>query len=337
MSTTIKDVAKAANVSIATVSRVLSGKNPVSKEVRDRVLSAVESLEYHPNALARSLREETTKTLGLVISNVMNPFFASVARAVEDAANEKGYSVILCNVDEDPHKEQLYLDVLFQKRVDGLIISPTSHESPQLSKYIKSDVPMVFVDRSIEGLGIPTVRVDGTKTVEALVEYLADLGHEHLAIISGPPEVIAGDERLTAFLDGARKQGITIPKEYVRFGDFRRESGRQSMCELLQLRRQPTAVFVANNLMCLGTLQAIKQSGYRMPEDISIASFDDVSWFDLLEPPITAIAQPTRQLGEMAAQMLLQRMEEDRKPQSCILQAELIVRGSCGAPKTNQR
>lgn len=337
MGATIKDVAKLSSVSIATVSRALSGKNPVSAEVRDRVLSAVESLDYHPNALARSLREETTKSIGLVISNVMNPFFASVARAVEDVASENGYSVILCNADENPRKEQLYLDVLFQKRVDGLIISPTHYESPQLPKYIKAGIPVVFVDRSIEGFGVPAVRVDGTLSIEELVKYLADLGHERLSIISGPSDLIAGSERLAAFLGGAKKQGITIPKEYVRFGDFRRASGRRAMYELLQLRQQPTAVFVANNLMCLGALQIIKQAGYKMPEDISIASFDDVSWFDLLEPPITAIAQPNKQLGATAAHMLLERIDEDRKPGSSVLQAELIVRGSCGEPRTNLR
>ena len=162
---TIRDVAKVAGVSIASVSRVLSGKVAVSEDVRGRVLSAVEHLEYRPNALARSLREENTKTIGLVISNVMNPFFTAVARAVEDAASEKGYSVILCNADENPDKEESYLDVLFQKRVDGLIISPAREVSRQLHRFVKAGVPAVFVDRSIEGLDIPTVRVDAKKAI----------------------------------------------------------------------------------------------------------------------------------------------------------------------------
>jgi LacI family transcriptional regulator len=335
MSITIKDVAAAAGVSTATVSRVLSGKSPVSEEVRKRVLSAVESLEYRPNALARSLREETTKTLGLVVSNVLNPFYTAVARAVEDAASEMGYSVILCNADEDADKEDFYLDVLLQKRVDGLIISPARNKSRQLSRYAKDDVPVIFVDRSIEGLGIPTIRADGRKAIEELVEYLVRLGHERLAIVSGPPEVVSGTERLNAFLSSARKRRVTIPEEYVRLGDFRRESGRQAMQELLQLRQQPTAVFVANNLMCLGALQAAKEAECRIPEDISIASFDDVTWFELMEPPITAIAQPTQELGVMAAQMLLEQLEEDRKPESRTLEAELVIRGSCGVPRAD--
>jgi LacI family transcriptional regulator len=335
MNITIKHVAEAAGVSTATVSRVLSGKSPVSEEVRKRVLSAVESLEYRPNALARSLREETTKTLGLVVSNVMNPFFTAVARAVEDAASKKGYSVILCNADEDADKEDFYLEVLLQKRVDGLIISPARNKSRQLSGLVRAGVPVIFVDRSIEGLGIPAIRVDGRKAIEDLVEYFVRLGHERLAIVSGPPEVVTGAERLNAFLDSVRKRRVTIPEEYVRLGDFRRESGRRAMRELLQLRQQPTAVLVVNNLMCLGALQAAREAGCRIPEDISIASFDDVTWFELMEPPITAIAQPTQELGVMAAQMLLEQLEEDRKPESRTLEAELVIRGSCGVPRAD--
>lgn len=332
MNATIKDVARVAGVSTATVSRVLSGKDTVSDGIRERVLSAVEDLEYRPNALARSLREETTRTLGLVVSNVMNPFFTAVARAVEDAASEKGYSVILCNADENPTKEASYLDVLFQKRVDGLIISPARGGSRQLRRFVSSGVPVVFVDRSVEGLGIPSVRVDGTRAVEELVEYFLDLGHERLAIISGPPETTPGDERLKAFLDGTRERGAEIPEEYLRFGDFRRESGRQAMGELLRLRHPPTAVFAANNLMCLGALQATKEVRRRVPEDVSIASFDDIVWFGLMQPPITAIAQPIRELGAATAEMLLDMVEDAREPGSRVMEAKLTVRDSCGPP-----
>jgi LacI family transcriptional regulator len=332
---TIRDVAKVAGVSIATVSRVLSGKDSVSEAVRGRVLSAVERLEYRPNALARSLREENTKTIGLVVSNVMNPFFTAVARAVEDTASEKGYSVILCNADENPDKEESYLDVLLQKQVDGLIISPARETSRQLHRFVKAGVPVVFVDRSIEGLAIPTIRADGKKAIGRLVQYLAELGHERLAIISGPPEVISGGERLKAFLDSARGLGVKIPDEYVKFGNFRRESGRRTMRELFRLRRPPTAVFAANNLMCLGALQAAKEAGRGIPEDVSIASFDDIAWFELIEPPVTAIAQPIRELGTAAAGMLLNMVEEECDPESQVMEAELVIRDSCAAPRVN--
>jgi LacI family transcriptional regulator len=330
--TTIKDVAREVGVSTATVSRVMSGKNPVSDRIREQVMVAADKLGYRPNALARSLRVETTQTLGLVISNVMNPFFTAVARAVEDAARERNYSLILGNADEDPTKEALYLNALLEKRVDGLIISPARAESPFLAEIVREGVSLVFVDRSIKGVDAPVVRASGQRAVEQLVGYLSSLGHEKLAIISGPPEVVPGRERLEAFLSTAKRRDVPVAEEYIKIGDFRRPSGQSAMQGLLELENPPTAVFAANNLMALGALQAIKAAGMRMPEDISLASFDDITWFGLMEPTITAIAQPTRELGAAAARMLLEMVEEGQQPDSLILQAELVVRDSCGKP-----
>lgn len=330
---TIKDVARDAGVSTASVSRVLSGQDGVSAEMRERVLTVVRRLDYRPNALAKSLRVEATRTLGLVISNVKNPFFTDVARAVEDAAGEREYSVILGNADEDPEKERRYLDALLQRRVDGLIVSPARAESQLLSEVASSEMPLVFVDRSIEGLEAPVVRADGRRAVGELVEYLVGLGHERLAIISGPPEVVSGRERLEAFLSRAEAAGVPLGEEYVRFGNFRRESGATAMEELLRLTDPPTVVFAANNLMALGALQSVKRAGLKIPEDVSLASFDDVTWFELLEPPVTAIAQPTRELGEAAARMLLEMIEGESRPDSHVVPAELVVRRSCAGPR----
>lgn len=330
---TIIDVARHAGVSTATVSRVLSGKNPVSDEMRERVLETVDLLGYRPNALARSLREEHTKTLGLVIGNVMNPFFTSIARAVEDAAMERGYTVSLGNSDESSEKEEAYLKVLLENRVDGLIISPARAESPHLVRVVEEGVPVVFVDRSIEGVGAPVVRADGRRAVEELVGYLVGLGHERLATISGPSATISGRERLDDFIGAASEHGVAVPEEFVKVGDFRRASGFAAMRELLELPRHPTAVFAANNLMALGALQAIREAGLRVPEDVSLASFDDVSWFGLVDPPVTAIAQPTQELGKTAAGMLFEMMEEGGSPESRILAAKLVIRDSCGSAK----
>ncbi|TCJ19678.1 LacI family transcriptional regulator [Rubrobacter taiwanensis] len=329
---TIKDVAREAGVSTATVSRVMSGSGRVSERMRERVLAAADRLGYRPNAMARSLRSETTRTLGLVVSNVLNPFFTAVARAVEDAAHERGYSLILGNADEDPEKEELYLNVLLERRVDGLIVSPARAESPYLAEVVEEGVPVVFVDRHIEGIGAPVVRADGRRAVGELVEYLVGLGHRELAVISGPPEVVSGRERLEAFVGAAQQRGVPVMEERVRVGDFRRASGAVAMRELLALRERPTAVFVANNLMALGALREVRRAGLKVPEDISLASFDDVSWFELVEPPVTAISQPTGELGAAAARMLLEMVEEGRRPRSLIMDAELVVRDSCGRP-----
>ncbi len=328
--TTIRDVAKEAGVSVATVSRAFSGTQYVRPEVRERVLRAAEQLRYRPNALARSLRVENTRTLGLVIPNVGNPFFTAMARAVEDAAREMGYSLMIGNADEDPGRESEYLNVLMEKRVDGLIVSPSRAVSEPLEEIARSGVPVVFLDRYVEGIEAPVVRADGRRAVDSLVEHLVGLGHEELAIISGPPETVPGRERLDAFLQGAEKRGVPVAEECVKIGDFRRESGLRAMRELLEQDDPPTAVFAANNLMGLGALQTLNRAGVQIPGEISFASFDDVSWFELMTPPITAIAQPTTGLGAAAARMLPVLMKGKERPDSVILEAELVVRGSCG-------
>jgi LacI family transcriptional regulator len=234
-----------------------------------------------------------------------------MARAVEDAARERGYSLIFGNTDEDPGKEAEYLEVLLEKQVDGLIVSPARATSPQLEGLVRDGVPVVFLDRYVRDIEAPVVRSDGRRAVDELVEHMMSFGHEKLAIISGPSETVPGRERLEAFLN------------------FRRESGFETMRELLNLEEPPTAVFAANNLMALGALQALKRAGVRVPEDMSFASFDDVSWFELVEPSITAIAQPVSELGIAAAEML-PALVGGEEAESVILDAELVVRGSCG-------
>ncbi|BBL78370.1 LacI family transcriptional regulator [Rubrobacter xylanophilus] len=316
---------------MATVSRVFGGGG-VSAGARERVLEASRRLGYRPNAVARALRMEATRTLGLVIPNVMNPFFTAVARAVEDAARERGYSLVLGNTDEDPEKEARYLEVLLEKRVDGIVISPARAASPHLEEVGRAGVPVVFLDRYVEGVEAPVVRADGRRAVDELVGYLVGLGHRRLAIISGPPETVTGGERLESFLAGARRRGVEVSAELVVYGDFRRESGARAMRRLLGLEERPTAVFAANNLMALGALEELDRAGVRVPEEVSFASFDDVSWFRLLRPPVTAVAQPIRELGEAAARMLPEMVEGRGRPESVVLEAELVVRGSCAPP-----
>lgn len=326
---TIKDVAKEAGVSVATVSRTLNETGRVSAGVRERVMTAAEGLGYRPNAVARSLRSQSTRTLGLVIPNVRNPFFTQMARTVEDAARERGYSLIFGNTDESPEKEADYLDVLLEKQVDGLIVSPARATSPQLEEIVENGVPVVFLDRFVRGIEAPVVRADGRRAVDELVGHLVEQGHERLAIIAGPAETVPGKERLDAFLKGAEERNVPVDESYVKVGNFRRESGLKAMRELLELEEPPTAVFAANNLMALGALQTLKRAGLKMPEDISFASFDDVSWFELVEPAMTAIAQPVEELGAATADML-PALIEGEEADSVILEAELVVRESCG-------
>ncbi|MEV6400167.1 LacI family DNA-binding transcriptional regulator [Streptomyces sp. NPDC051907] len=332
----IKDVAAAAGVSVATVSRVLNNAASVSTEARARVLAAVEALGYRPNAVARSLRTDQTRTLGLVISDVLNPYFTELARSVEEEARERGYSVIIGNADERPELQDHHVRTLLDRRIDGLLLSPTDGASPLLLDAARAGTPMVFVDRWIPGVDVPVVRADGRAAVRDLVAHLYALGHRRLAIIAGPAATTTGSERVAAFREALREHGLALPEAYTGQGDFQADSGRRATERFLALPEPPEAVFAADNLMALGALDAIRAAGLRIPHDIALAAFDDIRWFAHTDPPITAISQPTGELGRAAVRALTDRIE-GRLPQSVTLPARLVVRRSCGEQSPDRR
>ncbi|KOU46423.1 MULTISPECIES: LacI family DNA-binding transcriptional regulator [Streptomyces] len=332
----IKDVAAEAGVSVATVSRVLNGHPSVSQEARTRVLAAVEALGYRPNAVARSLRTAQTRTLGLVISDVLNPYFTELARFVEEEARALGYSVIIGNADERPDLQDHHVRTLIDRRIDGLLVSPADGGTPLLRDVALSGTPMVFVDRWIPGIDVPVVRADGTGAVRDLVAHLHGLGHRRLAIIAGPAATTTGDERVEAFRGALRDHGLALPDAYIGQGDFQAASGRRATERFLELAEPPEVVFAADNLMALGALDAIRARGLRVPDDIALAAFDDIPWFVHTGPPITAVAQPTADLARAAVRALADRIE-GRTPQSVTLPARLVVRRSCGEAAPNER
>ncbi|MFF2599553.1 LacI family DNA-binding transcriptional regulator [Streptomyces californicus] len=332
----IKDVAAEAGVSVATVSRVLNGHPSVSQEARTRVLAAVEVLGYRPNAVARSLRTAQTRTLGLVISDVLNPYFTELARFVEEEARALGYSVIIGNADERPDLQDHHVRTLIDRRIDGLLVSPADGGTPLLRDVALSGTPMVFVDRWIPGIDVPVVRADGTGAVRDLVAHLHGLGHRRLAIIAGPAATTTGDERVEAFRGALRDHGLALPDAYIGQGDFQAASGRRATEGFLELAEPPEVVFAADNLMALGALDAIRARGLRVPDDIALAAFDDIPWFVHTGPPITAVAQPTADLARAAVRALADRIE-GRTPQSVTLPARLVVRRSCGEAAPNER
>ncbi|MFD3916666.1 LacI family DNA-binding transcriptional regulator [Streptomyces sp. NPDC058603] len=326
----IKDVAAEAGVSVATVSRVLNAHPSVSPASRARVLAAVAALGYRPNAVARSLRTDRTRTLGLVISDVLNPYFTSLARAVEEEARTLGYSVIIGNADERPELQDHHVRTLLDRRIDGLLVSPTDRGSPLIRDAVRAATPIVFVDRWIPGVEVPVVRSDGRAAVRDLVTHLLRIGHRRLAIIAGPATTTTGSERVDAFRTALGEHGVALPDAYIGQGDFQAESGRRAAENFLDLPEPPDAVFAADNLMALGALDAIRARGLSVPEDIALAAFDDIPWFVHTDPPITAIAQPTDELGRAAVRALAERIA-GRVPPSVTLPARLVVRRSCGA------
>src|SRR4051812_972570 len=237
----IKDVAAEAGVSVATVSRVLNDHPSVSADARTRVLAAVETLGYRPNAVARSLRTDQTRTLGLVISDVLNPYFTELARSVEEEARALGYSVIIGNADERPDLQDHHVRTLLDRRIDGLLVSPTDGGSPLMLDAARGGTPMVFVDRWIPGVDVPVVRSDGQAAIRALVAHLHRLGHRRLAIIAGPAATTTGSERVEAFRAALGEHGISLPEDYVGQGDFQAASGRRATERFLALPEPPDA------------------------------------------------------------------------------------------------
>ncbi|MCW2946162.1 MAG: ribose operon repressor RbsR [Actinoallomurus sp.] len=329
----IKDVAAHAGVSVATVSRVLNDSPKVSQEARTKVHAAVEALRYRPNAVARSLRTEATHTLGLIIGDILNPFFAVLARAVEDEARAAGYTVVIGNADERPEQQDHYVRTLLEHRVDGLLICPTAEITPLVEDCVEAGGPLVFLDRTLPGLNVPSVRADGTRAIHELVEHIRDLGHRRIAFISGPELLSTGRERTQAFLDAMRANGLEAREEYVEAGDFQEASGRGIAARFLDLPEPPEVIFAGDNLMALGALDEIRARGLRIPDDVALASFDDVAWFVHVDPPITAIAQPAEELGRRAVRALLERIQH-RPVESVVLPARLVIRRSCGETET---
>ncbi|MGD9483098.1 LacI family DNA-binding transcriptional regulator [Streptomyces sp. TRM70308] len=326
----IKDVAARARVSVATVSRVLNGHPAVRPGTRERVRAAIDELGYRPNGVARSLRTDHTSTLGLVVSDVLNPFFTALARAVEDEARAHGYSVVFGNADEQSALQDHHVRTLLERRIDGLLVSPTADSASLVTEVAGSGVPMVFVDRWIAGCPqVPVVRTDGRAAIAALVDHLHRLGHRRLAVITGPATTTTGNERAEAFLGALAAHGLPAPAHYREEGDFQAGSGRRATARFLDLPEPPEAIFATDNLMALGAMDEIRARGLRVPDDVALAAFDDIPWFLHTDPPVTAIAQPTEALGHGAVRALIDLIE-GRPAASLTLTADLVPRRSCG-------
>lgn len=330
----MKDVAELAGVSASTVSHVLNGTRKVSEDTRERVRLAIEELGYEPNLLAKSLKVSRTFTIGLLISDIQNPFFTSVIRGAEDVALSRGYHLFLCNTDEDPNREDEYVRELSKKRVDGLIVASSASRRNHTLQLRLEDVPFVFMDREVEGIEADTVSVDNRLGMRLIAEHLTQLGHERVGMVSGPLEKSSGHERYHGLRDALADLGLPLHDSLVRFGDFRVSGGREAAEELLRLPEPPTALVVSNNQMTLGALLAVRELGLRVPDEVSVVSFDDMEWAPLANPPLTALAQPTYEMGATAARMLLDKIEKKAtgSPSKLFMEPELMVRGSTGSP-----
>jgi len=332
---TIREVAQHAQVSVTTVSHVINGTRFVSEEAKTRVQAAVAALNYVPSAVARSLKSSRTHTVGMMIPNNSNPYFAEIIRGIEDACFAAGFNVILCNSDDDPHKQAAYVRVLSEKQVDGLIVLSSGGDPELLDTLRSASMPQVVVDREIDDLAADLVEVDHEGGARLAVEHLIELGHRRIACISGPHALSSARQRVQGWRSALQAAGLVCDVTMVAHGHFTAEGGHAAMRALQPL--QPSAVFASNDLMAIGAICAAAEAGLRVPQDLSIIGFDDIALAAYSNPPLTTIAQPKHQTGELAARMLMQRIAKPGGPlQREILRPTLVLRRSTARPEAKR-
>jgi LacI family transcriptional regulator len=332
---TLKQVAEKAGVSLGMAGRVLGNYGSFSDATKKKVTEAARALNYAPNIIARSLRTQLTKTIGVLISDITTFFWTTLVRGIQDKAGKAGYSVILCNSDDESENEQLYLSTLFERNVDGLIVSPTPHNHSYLKRLARSMVPLVLVDRGVKGLAVPTIKTDNQAGAYEAVKHLIDLGHDRIAIITGIPGVETSEERFTGYRQALQERGIPLRKTLIRQGHFQKDQAFSATKELVRLKRPPSAIFVSNEPMVSGCILALKESGLGIPEDIAVVGFDDPVWASYMDPPLTAVSQPSYTMGILAFDYLLAQISgsgRDKKYlKDVILKPTLFIRQSCGS------
>jgi len=314
-----------------TVSRVINQSGYASLAVREKVMAAVVELGYMPNTLARSLRIRRTNTLALILTDITNPYFTTIARGVEDAASAAGYTVIFGNTDESEEKECRYLDMIQQKRVDGILLVPAGGSPQSVEGIRRVGTPLVVIDRRIPGEVVDVVRCDSEDGAYRLARLLLDLGHRQIALLTGVSTVSTAEDRASGFRRALREAGVAEP--VVIYGNFTQDSGFANTRRVLALQPRPTALIAANNFIAIGALKAVRAAGLEVPEEMAMAGFDDLPAALVVEPFLTVAAQPAYEMGRQAAQLLISRLSGANKapPQEILLPVELVVRQSSGS------
>ncbi|MGW3210405.1 LacI family DNA-binding transcriptional regulator [Streptomyces sp. NPDC001135] len=355
---TMADVARSAGVSVATVSHVLNGTRPVLPHTRQAVLDAIDTLGYTPNTLARSLVTSRTRSIGLAVSAISNPYFTEMLQGVEAAALEAGYSLLIADPHDDPGHERKVVQLLHERRVDGMIVTPSAHPHDLVGYLRRHAVPTVFLDRVIgtdvldgtavdggadaaPGEGAPwydQVCAESAEPTTRLVTHLAGLGHRRIGLVAGLPGLSTTGERVSGYRDGLTAAGLAHDERLLVPGNSESAGAEQATAALLALTDPPTALVTANNAMTIGALRALRRHGLSVPDDIALCCFDDFAWADLFSPRLTAIAQPSRELGAQAVQMLLGRLDQPRRPtRTARLPCAFVHRTSCGCPEEPDR
>jgi LacI family transcriptional regulator len=324
-------VAEAAKVSIFTVSAVLNGTSVVSDQLRERVEEAIRATGYKRNPVARSLKTGRTQTVGVIIGDITNPFYTDVVAATQQVLHLAGYAVMLCCNDRNVTLPRDHIAVLHDRMVDGLIISPTGDDEHLRVALEQTHLPVVLIDRILDGLACDAVIIDNRAAVVDAMRYLLSLGHRRIGFVAGMYESFTGRERLAGYHAALGESGVEYEPDLVQLGNFRIDEAYNATLRLMTLPNPPTAIFSSNNLMVIGVMKALTHLGLTCPGDVSVAGLDDFPWADAFHPQLTTIAQPTRAIGEQAAQLLLERLDGRAKGpgRRIVLDGELKIRESC--------
>lgn len=335
---TIKDVAQRAGVSVSTVSRVLNSRPYVAEELAQRVLQAIDELNYRPSRVAQRLRATDSRLIGVIFSDITNPFYIHVLRGIEHLLSHQGFSVLIGNADADQEREDAFLRLMQLEAIDGLIIAPTREDSLAIAEIVESGLPVVVIDRRVSTTDVDTVLTNNFSGSLRAIQHLIALGHQRIGVISGPLHLTSGRERYNGYLQAMADANLKVESSLTRFGDYRHSTGYELAWDLISQPDPPTALFVANNQMTTGALNAIHEAGRIIPDDIAVVGFDDLAWAISLNPPLTTVAQPTFDIGITAAKLLLDRIAKpDRPTRTVVLETELKVRASCGSKSKGER
>jgi LacI family transcriptional regulator len=330
---TLRDVAAKAGVSHGMAGRVLGNYGSFSKATQQKVRAAARAVQYSPDVIAKALKTRLTRTAGVLISDITASFWTTVVRGIQDRAARDGYSIIVCNSDEESHSERASLATLVERSIDGLIICPTTGNHTFLKKLSRGGTPIVLVDRSVAGIDCPSIRVDNRAGAREAVSYLAGLGHRRIAIIRGLEGVETSNERYAGYLDALAERRIGVQAALVKDGRFLQEASAEATRELVRMKNPPTAIFICNETMASGCIRVLKEARIRIPHDISLLTFDDTVWAEYISPPLTCVSQPSYTMGMLAFDYLLSQVHGRKKRgqslENVILKTTLVIRGSC--------
>ncbi|MDD3456443.1 LacI family DNA-binding transcriptional regulator [Sphaerochaeta sp.] len=331
MASNIYDVAKAAKVSISTVSRVINNPDVVSSNTRDRVKQAMDTLNFVPNSLARSLTSKTTQTIGVVVADITNPYYAELLRSIQDAGNEIGYSIISCNSHEDMERERRIINTFLEKQVDMIMLVGGRGSGDEFNKHVydlAKQVPVILCNEYLSGENLYCVVCDKAEGTHMAVKHLLSLGHTRIAFINGGAVYKPSLDKMKGYRKGLREAGLPIRPEYIQYGDYHLESGSDCVAKLLSLKEPPTAIITSNDLMALGAIKAIQALGRQVPKDISIIGFDDIYLNNYITPALTSVRQKLEELGRRSVS-LIPLIMEGKAPAKTIIHPELILRQTC--------